>query len=109
MCAKSGIVGKVADFQMYVGRTHPDTTEDDIKSLVKEYTTTGERQDGVILTAVEVLKEMTDTSGRVISKCWKVSFPDSDKDVMMEGSSWPAGWTYRRFFAGRQQQKDIPL
>ena len=58
-----GLVGRVADFLMYVGRTHPDTTETDIRALVKEYTTTQERPDGVKLTSVVVLKEMKDDQG----------------------------------------------
>ena len=67
--------------------------------------------DGVELTTVEVLKEMKDDSDRVTSKCWKVTFPNSDKEVMMKESSWPAGWTYRRYFPARQQQqqRDVPL
>ena len=103
-------MGKVADFQMYVGRTHPDTTEDDIKQLVKQLTAS-DGNDGVELTSVELLKEMKDESERVTSKCWKVIFPDGDKEVMMKESSWPRGWTYRRFYPGRpqQQKKDIPL
>ena len=79
---------------------------------MKEYTTTEERKEGVVLTTVEVLKELKDEKDRVISKCWKVTFPDTDKEVMMEGSSWPAGWTYRRYYPGpraRQQQQPTPL
>ena len=94
---------------MYVGRTHPETTEADIRALVKEYTTTQERPEGVKLTSVVVLKEMKDDQDKVMSKCWKVAFPDSDKEVMQMESSWPVGWTFRRFFPGRQQQREVPL
>ena len=60
---------------------------------------------------MELLKELKDENERVISKCWKVSFPDSDKDVMMKEESWPAGWTFRRFFPSRQQRqsREVPL
>ena len=90
----------------------PDTgfEEEDIKELVKEYTA-GDNSEGVELTGVEILKEMKDDSDKIISKCWKVTFPDADKEVMMQESSWPAGWTFRRYFPSRQQRqpREVPL
>ena len=112
---EGGPVGKVADFQMYVGRTHPDTTEHHIKELVKEYTkghsnTNTEENEGVEVKAVEILKEMKNDNGDVASKCWKVTFAHTDKETMMNDSSWPAGWTYRLFFPSRQpKQNKVPL
>ena len=87
---------------MYVGRTHPETTEEDIRSLVIDYTKSEDKPDGVIVSDVDILAEMKDQRERVVSKCWCISFPFADKELMMQASSWPAGWTYRQYFPSRK-------
>ena len=97
---------RAAPYEMYVGRTHPDTTEEDIRGLVQEYTKSVDQSEGVSVIDVDLLKEMKDQKERIVSKCWRVTFPFADKEKMMEGSSWPVGWTYRQYFPPRQV---IPL
>ena len=104
--ANVNTAGRVAPYEMYVGRTHPDTTEEDIRGLVQDYTKDTDRPDGVSVIDVDLLKEMKDQNDRIVSKCWRVTVAFTDKDKMMEASSWPAGWTYRQYFLPRQA---IPL
>ena len=85
--------GKTAPFIMYVGRTHPDTSDKVICDLVADYTKSDEKPDGVIVSNVDMIFEMKDQKERIVSKCWCISFQFEDKDLMMEASSWPAGWS----------------
>ena len=101
--------GKVAPFEMYVGRTHPETTEEDIRAVLNDYTKSDQKENGVEIIDVDLLAEMKDTKERVISKCWRVTFPFADKEIMMAGSSWPAGWTYRQYFPPRKPKQAIQL
>ena len=112
-CGTGGTIGsdtraKVADFEMYVGRTHPDTSEDDIIGLVAELTSC-ENVDGVVLSTVDVINEVKDKQNRIISKSWRVTFPFSENDRMLQDSAWPAGWTYRQYFPAKKQKKQISL
>lgn len=102
-CSGRAGAGKhVASFQMFVGRTHPDTTESDIRELVIENTIT-EDTDGVKLENVDFISELKDDKDRIISKGWRVSMSYNDKEIMMKESSWPAGWSFRQYYAPRQK------
>ena len=103
---------RVADYEMYVGRTHPETTEDDIIGLIKNNTATDDNDEGVKLNIVEVINEAKDKAGRIVSKSWRVSFSFSDKEIMLQETSWPAGWIFRQYFPPREPKKNskkIPL
>ena len=93
---------------MYIGRTHPDTTAEDIKGVVKEYTS---RDDAVAveLNIVEVINEVKDNRDRVISKSWRVTFPFEEKERMMQDSAWPDVWTWRQYFPPRKPKQQISL
>ena len=105
---RAGAGKHVASFQMFVGRTHPDTTEEDICELVVQNTIAGESE-GVKLENVEVISELKDDNGKLLSKGWKVSMNYSDKDLMMKDSSQPAGWTFRQYFPPKQHKKPVVL
>ena len=93
---------------MYIGRTHPDTSEEDIRGLVKENTMT-DSSDGVELIDVEVVAELKDQHGKISSKGWRVSVKYPDKEIMMKESSWPAGWTFRQYFPPKKQKQSVGL
>ena len=78
---------------MFVGRTHPETTEADIRELVIENTATDESE-GVTLENIDCISELKDDNDRLISKGWRVSMNYSDKETMLKESSWPAGWSF---------------
>ena len=50
--------GRAAPYEMYVGRTHPDTTEEDILGLVQEYTKSADQYEEVSMIDVDLLKEI---------------------------------------------------
>ena len=93
---------------MYVSRTHPDTSEEDIRGLVKENTVT-DSTDGVELVDVEVIAELKDQHGKVVSKGWRVTFPYPDKEIMLKDSAWPVGWNFRQYFPPKKQKQAVEL
>lgn len=105
---RAGAGKHVGHFQMFIGRTHPDTTESDIRELVVENTTTHE-SDGVKLQNVECISELKDDNGEMISKGWKVTMDNNDKEIMMKSSSWPVGWSFRQYFPPKPQRKPVTL
>ena len=108
-CGTGASGGKLAaNYEMYVSRTHPDTSEDDIRGLVKENTAT-DSSGGVELVDVEVIAELKDQRGKVISKGWRVTFPYPDKETMEKKSAWPPGWNFRQYFPPRKQKQPIEL
>ena len=39
------------------------------------------------------------------TRCWKVTVPHAQKDLMKESSLYPSGWTHRRYFEPRTANK----
>ena len=103
---RAGAGKLVSSFEMFVGRTHPETTESDIRELVVE-NTLSDTSEGVKLENVECISELKDDDGKILTKGWKVSMNFSDKDRMMQESSWPAGWSFRQYFPPKRKPVEL--
>ena len=66
-----------------MGRTHPETSEEDMKAIFLD-NTASYPLDGVVLSIVEVINTPKDNNGRDISKSWRVTFPFEHKERMMD-------------------------
>ena len=64
---RAGAGRLVSSFEMFVGRTHPQTTENDIRELVVE-NTLSDSSEGVKLENVECISELKDDDGKLLTK-----------------------------------------
>ena len=93
---------------MYIGRTNPNTQENDVRGLVHEHTKT-DSTDGIALLEVEVIAELKDHMGGVNSQGWRVTAPYTHKEELMKESSWPSGWTFHQYFPPRKEKSPVSL
>ena len=56
------------------------------------------------LEVLEVKEIGTDLPNRR-TRCWKVTVPHAQKELMKESSLYPSGWTHRRYFEPRTANK----
>ena len=80
--------------EFFVANTSINTTSEDVIKLIAEQTEElGEKVD---VFDVKCMNKLTDIN-QIRSRCWKVSVPFHQKDIMFSPESWPCGWSYRKF------------
>ena len=84
----------VAPVEFFVANTTKNTTADDVIRLIADQTS--DLGETVNVFDVKCLNRQTEID-KIRTRCWKVSVPFNQKDIMFKPESWPYGWAYRKF------------
>ena len=97
----------VAPFEVFIANTHPKSTEELIKEILKDCSTADQSRTGPL----EILEVKCMTNKEKIQNprtlCWKITVPHREREYISKDESFPEGWAHRRFFPPRTQ--NVPL
>ena len=97
----------VAPFEVFIANTHPKSTEELIKEILKDCSTADQSRTGPL----EILEVKCMTNKEKIPNprtlCWKITVPHREREYISKDESFPEGWAHRRFFPPRTQ--NVPL
>ena len=104
--------GQAAPYDVVIGNTHPESTEDIIKNvLLKVSEGISEElkpESPLEILEVECLTKPRTDGSRIWTKTWRVQVPNKFRDHMMRPESYPAGWNTRRYFPPRPPRPPVP-
>ena len=104
--------GEAAPFDIVVGNTHPQSTEDIIKTVLIKVSESMEGEDKLEeklqIIEAECLTKPRDDGRRIWSKTWRIQVPDRFKKHMMKPEALPSGWTSRKYFPPRDPRPPVP-
>ena len=112
--SKATLVGKcvAAPFEIVIGNTHPDSSENGIKEVLievsKQMPQGMELLIDLELEVVECLTKPRDNQPfKPWSKSWRVKVENRFKEHFLRPESIPEGWTIRKYFPPRQPRAPV--
>ena len=103
---------EAAPYNVVIGNTHPDSTEDIIKEVllkVSEQAPSDIRLDEPLrINEVECLTKPRTDGRRIWVRTWRVQVPSKFREYMENPDAYPAGWTCRRYFPPRPDRPPVP-
>ena len=103
--------GEAALFDIVVGNTHPESTEDIVKNVLQQVSQAvdGEAKldEPLNILEVECLTKPREDGRRIWSKTWRIQVANKFKSYMMRPEAYPTGWTSRRYFPPRPQRPPV--
>ena len=111
--AKVNVVGgEAAPFNIVIGNTHPDSTEEIIKNVLIKVAESMEGEhkleEKLHILEAECLTKPREDGRRIWSKTWRIQVPDRFKSHMMKLEAVPSGWTSRKYFPPRDPRPPVP-
>ena len=107
-----GTNAAAAPYDVVIGNTHPESTEDIIKNvLMKVSEGMSEElkpQRPLEISEIECLTKPRTDGSRIWTKTWRVQVPNMFRDHMMRPEAYPAGWNTRRYFPPRPPRPPVP-
>ena len=99
--------GEAAPYEVFIGNTHPDSTEEKISEVLIKYSDMF-NGDEKLASPLNILKvtclSKPNSSGEPLrTKCWKVQVPNKFREHMIKDEAYPYGWSHRRFFPKRNE------
>ena len=112
MIGGTSAAGQAAPYDVVIGNTHPESTEDIIKEvLIKVAENMPDElkpQSPLEILEVECLTKPRTDGSRIWTKTWRVQVPNSFRDHMMRPEAFPAGWNTRKYFPPRPPRPPVP-
>ena len=104
--------GDAAPYDVFVGNTHPDSTEENIREVLKKVseTLTDELKlpEPLEILQVECLTKPRDDGRKLWAKNWRVQVPNRFREHMLRPEAYPIGWSSRRYFPARAPRQPVP-
>ena len=104
--------GDAAPYDVFVGNTHPDTTEEIVRDVLKKVSESMPDElklaDNLEILEVECLTKPRDDGRKLWSKNWRVQVPNRFRDHMLRSEAYPIGWSSRRYFPARAPRQPVP-
>ena len=104
--------GEARPYDVVIGNTHPDTTEDILKDVLMHVSQNMPEEFKLEIPLnileVECLTKPREDGSRIWSRTWRVQVPNKFRDHMLRPEAYPAGWTTRRYFPPKQQRPAVP-
>ena len=103
---------EAAPFDIVVGNTHPDSTEEIIRDVLTRVSEALEGEDKLHeklhIIEVECLTKPREDGSRIWSKSWRIQVPNKFHAHMMKPQAVPTGWTSRKYFPPRLSRPPVP-
>ena len=104
--------GDAAPYDVFVGNTHPDSTEENIKDVLKKVseslTDDLKLAEPLEILLVECLTKPRDDGRKLWTKNWRVQVPNRFREYMLRPEAYPVGWSSRRYFPARASRQPVP-
>lgn len=104
--------GDAAPYDVFVGNTHPDSTEENIKDVLKKVseslTDDLKLAEPLEILLVECLTKPRDDGRKLWTKNWRVQVPNRFREHMLRPEAYPVGWSSRRYFPARAPRQPVP-
>ena len=100
--------GEAAPYSIVVGNTHPESTEEIIREVLKNISEAGsEESDPLEILEVECLTKPRTDGRRIWSRTWRVQVPNRFREYMERPEAYPSGWTSRKYFPPKAQRPEV--
>ena len=103
--------GDAAPYDVFVGNTHPDSTEEVIKDVLKKVSESMPEElklsEPLEILEVECLTKQRDDGRPLWTKNWRVRVENKFREHMLRPEAFPAGWTSRRYFPPRDPRPKV--
>ena len=104
--------GEAAPYDVFVGNTHPDSTEEIIKDvLIKVSERMPEEMnltEPLEILQVECLTKPRTDGRKNWTRNWRVQVPNRFREHMLKPEAYPAGWASRKYFPARAARPQVP-
>ena len=104
--------GEAAPYSVVVGNTHPESTEEIIREVLKNISKGAEESlapsEPLEILEVECLTKPRTDGRRIWTRTWRVEVPNKFREYMQRPDAYPSGWTSRKYFPPRAQRPDVP-
>ena len=103
---------EAAPYDVYVGNTHPDSTEDIVKQVLIEVSQNMSEEnkldEPLQILEVECLTKPRTDGRKIWSRNWRVQVPNRFCEHMLKSEAYPSGWSSRRYFPARAAHSAVP-
>ena len=108
-----GESGEAAPYKVWIGNTHPESSEEIIREVLVEMGRrskgdTGLAEDLQVLECECLTKAKTD-GRKPYTKQWRVKVPNRFREHMKKPEAYQVGWSSRRYFPARAEVPDLHL
>ena len=97
--------GEAAPYEVFIGNTHPASTEKIIEDVLKDCARQIEGEHALTedlnILEVECLTKTREDGKPPHTKMWRVKVPNRFREHMKRPESFPQGWSNRRYFPAR--------
>ena len=104
--------GDAAPYDVFVGNTHPDSTEEVIKDVLKKVSEAMavdlKLTEPLDILEVECLTKPRDDGRKLWTKNCRVQVPNRFREHMLRPEAYPVGWSSRRYFPARAPRQAVP-
>ena len=87
---------EAAPVDIFVGNTNPRATGEKIKQVLLMSAEQMPEKPTLVIHDVKCLNNL-DVEPNPRTRCWKITVPYANKDLMADDNLYPAGWSHRRF------------
>ena len=89
--------GDAAPYDVFVGNTHPDSTEEIVKDVLKKVSEAMAEDlkltEPLEILEVECLTKPKDDGRKLWTKNWRVQVPNRFREHMLRPEAYPVGWS----------------
>ena len=104
--------GEAAPYEVFVGNTHPDTTETIVKEVLAQVSQSMPEemklQEPLMILEVECLTKPRTDGRKSWTKNWRVQVSNRFREHMLRPEAYPMGWSSRRYFPARAARPAVP-
>ena len=104
--------GEAAPYDVFVGNTHPDTTETIVKEVLAQVSQNMPEemklQEPFQVLEVECLTKPRTDGRKIWTKNWRVQVSNRFREHMLRPEAYPMGWSSRRYFPARAARPPVP-
>ena len=108
----TGIGGEAAPYDVVIGNTHPESTEEIIKDVLKRVSENMpdelKLESPLVIDEIECLTKPRPDGSRIWTKTWRIQVPNKFRIHMLRPEAYPAGWNTRKYFPPRPQRPPVP-
>ena len=96
---------------MFVGNTHPETTDDIVKKVLIQVSENMDDEmkppEPLDIIEVECLTKPREDGSRIWAKNWRVRVANKFRSHMLRPEAYPVGWSSRRYFPARSARPPV--
>ena len=97
--------GEAAPYDVFVGNTHPDTTDDIVKKVLvqvsEKMSEEMKLEEPLEILEVECLTKPRNDGSKIWTRNWRVRVSNRFRAHMLRPEAYPVGWSSRRYFPAR--------